>query len=260
MRRPPLLHYQIHGEGPVVVLLHGFLGSSHYWKKVTDLVSRSYKVISLDLLGFGDSPKPKQSSYDYADHISSINATLNQLGVDEPFILVGHSMGSLIALRYATVHENQVRKLLLTNIPVMLGSREVRDTILKPNLISSLGLMPLTHRLAWRAFRMLYVLKILPSRTSNQSRQYIHYLFQHTHISRLRSFQRVIRDARVDFDLGVVNVKTKIIEGLDDKKIYLENLTKNIQLSPSIVLETVKTGHHIPYLFPEKVVEAIEDI
>ena len=46
MKKIPLLYTDVKGTGPTVVLLHGFLASSRYWEKVTDLVSQNYKVIT----------------------------------------------------------------------------------------------------------------------------------------------------------------------------------------------------------------------
>jgi len=258
MKSIPLLYTDVQGTGPTVVLLHGFLASSKYWHKVTELVSQNYKVVAVDLLGFGDSPKPRKGKYDYDDHINSINATLDQLEINEPFILMGHSMGSLIALRYATIHDDRIRKLVLTNMPVMLGRDEVRDTIFKNNMIYKLGLSNYTHQLVWPMFRFLYRTRLLPQKAILKVQTNIDFLFSHKAHSRLRSFQKVIEDARVDIDLRAVEVKTVILAGVEDKKIYLENLLNNIPLRANIIVETIQTGHHIPRLMPELIADEIK--
>jgi pimeloyl-ACP methyl ester carboxylesterase len=257
MKQIPLLYTDVQGSGPTVVLLHGFLASSRYWEKVAELASKNYKVIAVDLLGFGSSPKPKDSSYDYADHIVSINRTLERLEIDEPFILMGHSMGSLIALRYATLYDERVSKLILTNMPAMIGRKEVRETIFKQNLVYRLGLSNYTNRLMWPMFHTLYKLRWLPRTSLTRIQDNIAFMFQSESHSRMRSFRRVIEDARIDLDLHAVKAKTVILAGVEDKKIYLENLLHNIPTRPNIRVETVATGHHIPRIMPEFIAQKI---
>lgn len=254
----PLLNFHIRGSGPVVVLLHGFLSSSEYWKKVSDISSSNHTVVAIDLLGFGKSPKPRRSRYDYDDHIASIEVTLRHLGITEPFTLVGHSMGSLIALRYARLHEAMVKRLVLVNMPVMLGRKQVREEIGGTSFAYKYGLRPYTHRIAWTIFKMLFRLRLLSRQTVTRLKTNS-YFFQHSALSRIRSFQKVIADARADIDLAQVRVQTLILAGVDDRKVYLENLRDNILLSPSVQLETVQTGHHIPCTMPEMLARKLRE-
>lgn len=253
----PLLHTDIRGEGPTVVLLHGIFSSSKYWSKVADLLDVNYKVIAIDLLGFGNSPKPRNKKYDYQDHIESINATLEYIGVEGPFILIGHSMGSLIALRYSILYEDRVHRLLLINMPIMLGTREVRREILGSKKLYRIGLERGLHRLSWTIFRILYRLQMLPSRVRDTLRMN-EYFFQHTAASRIGSFYNVIAKARVDTDLARVRVKTYMLSGLEDRQIYLSNLEYKISFGPQVQHITLPTGHHIPYKFPELVTQYIQ--
>ena len=244
-----ILNARISGNGPVIVLLHGFLSSSEYWKQVADISEKDHTVIALDLLGFGKSPKPRKSRYDYDAHIASVDATLKHLGITEPFTLVGHSMGSLIALRYARLYEKQVSKLILVNMPVMLGRRQVREEIHETSFAYKYGLQPYTHRLVWALFKTMFRLRLL-SRSTVAKLKANAYFFQHSPLSRIRSFQRVISDARADIDLNLIRVQTLVLSGLEDRKVYLDNLRENISLSPTVALESVASGHHIPCAMP----------
>lgn len=249
MSRVDILHARVSGSGPVVVLLHGFLSSSEYWKQVADISEADHTVVAIDLLGFGQSPKPRKSRYDYDAHIASIEATLEHLGITQPFTLVGHSMGSLIALRYARLYERSVGRLVLVNMPVMLGRRQVYEEIGNTSFAYKYGLRPYTHRIAWALFKTLFRLRLL-SRTTVRRLKQNAYFFQHSPLSRIRSYQRVIADARADIDLNLVRVETLIIAGIEDRSVYLENLRHNISLSPTVALETVQAGHHIPCAMP----------
>ena len=258
MSKVNILHARVSGKGPVVVLLHGFLSSSQYWRKMAELSEANNTIVALDLLGFGKSPKPRRSQYDYNAHIASIDATLAHLGITQPFTLVGHSMGSLIALRYARLHENRVSKLILVNMPVMLGRRQVREEIVDTSIAYRYGLRPYTHRIAWAIFKTLYRLRLLSRQNVKRLKENA-YFFQHSPLSRIRSFQRVISDARTDIDLNLVRVQTLVLSGLEDRKIYIENLRDNISLSPTVALEDVPAGHHIPCVMPALLAKRLAD-
>jgi pimeloyl-ACP methyl ester carboxylesterase len=129
-RRSPLLHIaQQRGEGPAVVLLHGIASSSVTFQNVFPLIEESHRCIAIDLLGFGGSPIPEECEYTVADHVDAIQRTIRSLRLREPFTLVGHSMGALIAARYAARLPRQVAKLVLVSPPIYLAPTELGNAI-----------------------------------------------------------------------------------------------------------------------------------
>lgn len=110
------------GSGPVVILIHGIASSSVAFELLVPMLVERHRVISIDLLGFGESPAPKDARYTIEEHVAALAHTINSLGLGEPFELVGHSMGSLIAIRYAAVNPKRVTKLVLVSPPVYLQS------------------------------------------------------------------------------------------------------------------------------------------
>lgn len=115
-------------SGPVVVLLHGILGSGDYWHAVAELLPR-HRVVAIDLLGFGRAPRPARAAYDYPEHCRAIVRTLDALGLDGRVTLVGHSMGALIALRLAADHPARVERLVLIGMPVFASAVAARRAI-----------------------------------------------------------------------------------------------------------------------------------
>jgi pimeloyl-ACP methyl ester carboxylesterase len=115
------------GVGPVVVLIHGIASSSVTFEKLVPLLRERHRAISIDLLGFGDSPAPEDSDYGIHDHVAALGRTIDSLGLREPFVLVGHSMGSLIAARYAATHGRRIRKLVLVSPPVYVTPAAIGD-------------------------------------------------------------------------------------------------------------------------------------
>jgi pimeloyl-ACP methyl ester carboxylesterase len=255
--KPPLLHASIRGEGPTLVLLHGFLSSSDYWHRFTEKAAKNYRVISLDLLGFGRSPKPRLSGYDYKDHLASIDATLKHYDVDDPFLLMGHSMGALLALRYAVYNKARVEKLLLINTPAMSGPKEVDQTMLKVSLLYNVALRPVTRRIVWPVARISNRFKrLLPTKISRHM-NYDDHFFSHSARSRSRSYKNLIRHGDVKTDLGRVEVETLVVSGTKDFGIYLQTLNQ-APTRPNVLIEAVDTGHHIPLDMPDLLTRRLE--
>lgn len=253
---PHLLNTRVSGSGPVLVFLHGFLASSEYWERTRRLLAKDHTVVAVDLLGFGKSPKPYCSRYDYTAHIESIRMTLDTLGIKEPFVLVGHSMGSLIALRYANTYPVAIKKLLLTNMPIMLSPLEVESEIYSSK-IAKLGLHPLMQFIMWGFFRWTVRLRLLPSRVKQNLDERLSYVFQHNSVSRVRSFRSVIVHGTVEDDLRRVSADTTLLSGTNDRKIYLSNLMK-LSLAPNIAVQSVDSTHHIPILMPELIARFLQ--
>lgn len=127
-RRAPLLHVaQDVGSGPVVVFIHGIASSSITWTNVIPLLESSHRCIAIDLLGFGGSPMPPGAEYTLPEHVAAIVRTIKALRLREPFVLVGHSMGGLIAPRYAARNPRRVRGLVLVSPPIYITPSALSD-------------------------------------------------------------------------------------------------------------------------------------
>ncbi len=109
----------------MVVLLHGIASSSVTFERLVPLVRRRHRVIAIDLLGFGASPTPDDAEFTLSEHVSALARTLRSLRLREPFVLVGHSMGSLIASRYAATHPRRVTRLVIVSPPVYIAPTAV---------------------------------------------------------------------------------------------------------------------------------------
>jgi pimeloyl-ACP methyl ester carboxylesterase len=89
--------YRVAGEGPVVVLVHGVTSSCETWREVMPLLAESHTVVAPDLLGHGDSAKPR-GDYSLGAHASGIRDLLVAIG-HERATFVGHSLGGGIAMQ-----------------------------------------------------------------------------------------------------------------------------------------------------------------
>lgn len=108
--------YSIGGEGPPVLLLHGFPQMRAMWHAIAPVLARNFTVIAADLRGYGDSSKPLGvPAYAFREMAADQVALMQSLG-HARFHLVGHDRGARTAHRLALDHENAVISLTLMDI------------------------------------------------------------------------------------------------------------------------------------------------
>ncbi|HWU76464.1 MAG TPA: alpha/beta fold hydrolase [Rhodanobacter sp.] len=102
------------GEGPTIVLLHGFASNKEVWLPVAKLLSPHFHLIIPDLPGWGESSRQADASYDIDAQATRLDSFIGTLGLQR-FVLVGHSMGGAIAAVYAGEHPQHVASLALVD-------------------------------------------------------------------------------------------------------------------------------------------------
>jgi cis-3-alkyl-4-acyloxetan-2-one decarboxylase len=148
LRRPYGLARTIdQGAGPTVVLLHGIGRSGRVWQHVVKLLNArpSCHVVAYDLLGFGASPKPEWADYNVDDHAKSVIASIQKLHIKQSLVLVGHSMGCLVAVRVARLRPDLIKQLVLYEMPLYKGL---------PNKRSYRARLALYHKLFYQITRL----------------------------------------------------------------------------------------------------------
>ena len=105
--------YLDEGSGEAIVLLHGLAGSSDTWRSLIGPLSRKYRVVAPDLLGHGNSTKPR-TDYSLGALSVLIRDVLNELGITRA-TFVGHSLGGGIAMQFVYQHPDYVQRLVLIN-------------------------------------------------------------------------------------------------------------------------------------------------
>jgi pimeloyl-ACP methyl ester carboxylesterase len=111
------LHYKIAGQGIPVVLLHGWMGTSHTWRKVAPLLAHNHTVIVPDMRGYGNSDITPDG-YDAVNLAKDIQAILVKHGLSKAHI-VGHDMGALVAMAFAGTFSEQTHTLTYLDEPLV---------------------------------------------------------------------------------------------------------------------------------------------
>ena len=105
---------------PPLLLLHG-IGSRHVsWYPVVADLSREYRLLMPDLRGHGGSDKP-DAGYLLPDYAEDLAALIHELGIERP-VIIGHSLGALVALIWAQAHPIDAAALILEDVPLHGGA------------------------------------------------------------------------------------------------------------------------------------------
>lgn len=110
------VHYRDQGrrDGPTLVLVHGFAASLHTWEPWVQRLGSQYRIITLDLPGFGLTSAPEGYSLNRSGFVDVVDQVTAKLGVTK-FVLAGNSMGGGVAWNYALAHPDKLQGLVLVD-------------------------------------------------------------------------------------------------------------------------------------------------
>ena len=231
-----------HGDGPGIVLLHGIGRTGNVWKQVTELLqteAAGHRVVAFDLLGFGGSPKPDQLQYTVDDHAAAVIASISGSRVKTPVVLVGHSMGCLVAVRVARLRPDLVRHLVLYEMPLYEGLPEnwryrtrinayfkLYDWITRQNPTFDEVKVQLKERLAARV--------VGTDLNADSWQPYV------------KSLKNTIMIQSADEDLSLLTMPADIIYGTRDLLVIRGKVQQTLGLDSKLVtLHTIKERHVI---------------
>lgn len=122
-----MLHYSLTGNGELVLLIHGLLGSHRNLAGLTKFLSEEYRVCSIDLPNHGDSPSSE--SMDFKNIAASVCDVLDHLKISSPIRLLGHSLGGKVAMTFALAYPGRVSHLLIEDIAPVAYPPHHRDIL-----------------------------------------------------------------------------------------------------------------------------------
>jgi pimeloyl-ACP methyl ester carboxylesterase len=110
------IHVRVGGQGPGVVLIHGFGDTGDMWAPLAADLVRDHTVVVPDLRGMGLSSQPS-GGYDKRTQAADIRSVLTKLGIDRAAV-VGHDIGTMVAYAYAARYPDKTEKLIVMDAPV----------------------------------------------------------------------------------------------------------------------------------------------
>lgn len=218
-----------------MVLLHGLLASAKYWRPVRKrLTAAGYRVVAIDLLGFGYAARLPARRYGYDEHVSHIKQAIETVAGGEPVFLVGHSLGGLVAMHLARLHPEMISQLIVLNSPLYRDGAQARGTILGTGPLYRFLLTSRLRSAGWITLRSLA----------------FRVWGRHSARAREGSIQNVVFRGMGLEDLHHLEVETIVVTGLRDRAEYLDNLQAT-KLPDNVDVLVTPTGHHLPARAPD---------
>lgn len=220
------------GDGPIIVLLHG-LGNNHEsWTHVLKRFNYSkYRIIALDLVGFGDAPKPTDGSYTPDYHAHAVVKTLESIGVKNATI-AGHSMGCIVAVEIANKYPEMVKSLVLLGAPIYSSAEKTKGVYF--NIFSFLKDNPeITITSSEAADKLIPMLKGME-------------ITEETWPAFKKSLEKTIMQYKTFKDLKTLKLKTILVCGIFDFFVIRKNLKNVSRINRKFLrLKTVLGPHEI---------------
>ena len=112
-------------QGSPIICAHGLTANAYCFQALADELSSTHRVIAYDLRGRGDSDKP-ESGYSLSIHANDLAEIIDALELDRP-VIIGHSLGAMIALYFAAHHPENLSKLVLVDAGGQLSWHTIEE-------------------------------------------------------------------------------------------------------------------------------------
>lgn len=252
LRVPYTLHVRYHqrpkGAKQTILFIHGIGSTGDHWKEVIKRMPKDVRIISIDLLGFGNSPAPKWAVYSSKTQARAVLATIFKLGLRTRLIVVGHSLGGLVAIEMTKRYPLLIDRLILCSPP--LYTREESRFPNSENL-----LIRMYTEIQRRPDQFVQLSDFGFRYGLLRGEQYLTNTNVDSYVATLGA--AIVNQTSFE-DAKKLKVSTLIIRGKLDPLVIGRNFTKLEKINPNITVRSVLAGHDIRGRFVGAAVAAIK--
>lgn len=238
-------NYKVGGNGPSLLILHGWGGSSDSWRKVIEYLENKFFVICPDFPGFGKSETPG-NVWDLNDYTNWLHKLTENLNLDS-FFLLGHSFGGRVAIKFSIFWPQKIKTLLLCSPAGIKQKWGIKEKFIW--ILALIG-------------NAIFAPKLM-NRFKDKARHIFYKLIRNKDYAKANGTMREIMKKVIKEDLlpylSEIKVKTFIIWGEKDNVVPAKDAYVFREKIKNSALEILPKVRHSPHLeSPEKLSEVIK--
>ena len=234
------------------VLIHGIGNSAKAWNDLIPLLPDNVRVIGIDLLGFGQSPKPNFVKYDAKTQARSVWLTLIKLRLLQQPIIVGHSLGSLVAVEVAKRYPIAIKKLILCSPPFYKPTEAKRQLLKRDEILKDLYRRMKKYPLTLESLSPLIVKLKLASPALNINEGNVA-----SYVAALES--SIVNQTSMQ-DAAKLKLPITVLYGALDPVVIGSNIRSLAKKNSNIIAKKIATGHEVVGRYVRIVAKEISQI
>lgn len=233
------------------IFIHGIGNTLHSWNEVVAKMPKDVRIIGIDLLGFGDSPKPDWAVYSAKTQARSVGATLLGLKLTQRPIIVGHSLGALVAVAIARRYPFFPKKLVLCSPPFYKPlATEAQGLMSADDLLRKIYGVAKKHPEQLEYFSPIAVKLGLANKALNITKDNIP--------SYLGALEASIINQTSLKDIEKVYIPIDIFYGRFDPVVIKKHITRLAKRKSNVTAIGLNTGHEVVGGYVKSLVDALK--
>lgn len=243
-----------------LLFLHGIAGSTASWGTEFRSLACEYNLVMVDALGFGDSPKPDNINYTIGDHLYALSEVIEKIQA-EHITVIGHSMGSILALSLLQRYPNRIERIVLMSLPLFQNPSDTLEVISASSLFNrwmALG-NSLSHFICTLVCKyrnrimplMPYFLSKLPPQVARNS-------IKHNWASYSGTLKNIVMAHKSQDELVHLKCPTLFVHGRHDTLARWAKIDPWTHALPNSKLLLLEGGHDIVFTHEERIVRHLK--
>lgn len=242
------------------MLLHGLVGSGSYWGGAFDRLAAHHRLVVPDLLGFGASADGG-SNFGPDDHVAAIRSALDELGIVEPVVIGAHSLGALVAIRFAVTDPDRVRGIVAFGPPLYPDRVAARRHVAGTSPMGRLFVLPgrtAERACGWVCNHRRLAATIAAWTHPSLPPEIAAAGVQHTWDSYSETIDQVVLAASAGAWVAEMRCPLQLVAGDRDPVVDLTYLRELANRHQHVTCETWAGTHHLPLMQADRCCRAVE--
>lgn len=231
------------------LFLHGLGDTGDLWKNLVGKLPKNVNYLTFDLLGFGDSARPKWAKYDARAQARSVLATYLKQGITGPVTVIGHSLGALVAVEFARRYPLLTQELVLCSPPIYEKPSGSRIPKRQEDILRSIyRKVSKTPKLIVHGYGLGRRIRLFTNS--------LNVVDENVDVF-VKSLNASIINQRTIDDIARLNKPITILNGLLDPLVVRPNLVKLTKNNDNIKLIDVPASHSVVGLYEKAILKVL---